>query len=876
MLANGSSLATCMVTINGGTLTLSGTNLYTCPTNLNGGALNLAHADAFANNTLTMNGGSLVFDSSAGTSFNLGGLAANSSGAGYDIALLNNSGQNVALAIGGNNASTTYGGVLSGGGSLTKSGTGTLTLSGQNTYTGVTAIGSGTLSLGSAENLGVSGPLGKSGAVKVGTTGQILFGGGWLQYSALNQNDYSGRMSTWSSSPYNVDTNGQNVTWASPLPNGTNTALNKAGAGTLSLSGINAYTGATNILGGTLKLSNQKALQSSVVTMKGGSLAFDSAVSAHAFTVAGLAASSSGAGYDITLQDTASNAVTLSVGNSSSATYAGTLSGIGGITKVGTGSQTLAGANTYTGVTTLTSGSVNLGIAENAGTSGPLGNGGAIVFNSARLQYSAVNQHDYSNRFSTDAHQQYVVDTNGQNVTWATALTSAGGSLTKIGNGTLTLTAANTFDGATNLNGGTLNLSNSNALAMSTLTMNGGSLVFDRAVSGHAFTSGGLAGSSDLALQDNGFNAVALTVGGNNASTRYAGALTGDGSLTKVGTGTQTLTGTNTYTGATIVTGGTLLVNNTSGSGSGAVSVANGATLGGSGSIGGPTTIAGIHAPGDGGPGIQSFSNSLTYAATGHLQWQLAANASSDRGSNFDGVDITGGTFSIANGAIIDLIFGASVNFLNTFWNTNQSWMLVDLGAGLTGNGGTGGFTLGTLNGGSGTPTGSFAVTRVADGGGKNDAILNWTASAGRPYNIWVASKGLTGNAALPDADLDHDGIPNSLEFVLGGEPNPASPGSNSRSLLPVVSRNGNGDMLFTFQRKNLSESTTTLSFQWSPDLSFPSANAVPVGAASSATGGVNVTVSTLDAATDTIVITVPAAKAAGGKLFGRLAATVP
>ena len=52
---------------------------------------------------------------------------------------------------------------------------------------------------------------------------------------------------------------------------------------------------------------------------------------------------------------------------------------------------------------------------------------------SGTLQYSAGNQTDYSGRFSTANNQAYNVDTNGQNVTFATKLTSSGGSLTKLG-----------------------------------------------------------------------------------------------------------------------------------------------------------------------------------------------------------------------------------------------------------------------------------------------------------------------------------------------------------------------------------------------------------------------------------------------------------
>ncbi len=133
------------------------------------------------------------------------------------------------------------------------------------------------------------------------------------------------------------------------------------------------------------------------------------------------------------------------------------------VTKVGGGTQTFAGANTYTGITTLSAGTIKLGVAEVAGTSGPLGkssaaNAGSIVLNGGYLQYSTANQNDYSGRFSTAANQQYKVDTDGQNVTWATALTSSGGSLTKTGTGTLTLTGSSTYSGATTISGGTLKL----------------------------------------------------------------------------------------------------------------------------------------------------------------------------------------------------------------------------------------------------------------------------------------------------------------------------------------------------------------------------------------------------------------------------------
>ena len=60
---------------------------------------------------------------------------------------------------------------------------------------------------------------------------------------------------------------------------------------------------------------------------------------------------------------------------------------------------TLSGANTYVGGTQINAGVLNLGVAENAGTSGPSGASGTIVLGGGTLQYSPVNNYDYSGRF---------------------------------------------------------------------------------------------------------------------------------------------------------------------------------------------------------------------------------------------------------------------------------------------------------------------------------------------------------------------------------------------------------------------------------------------------------------------------------------------
>jgi autotransporter-associated beta strand protein len=136
------------------------------------------------------------------------------------------------------------------------------------------------------------------------------------------------------------------------------------------------------------------------------------------------------------------------------------------------------------------------------------------------------------------------------------------GALTKAGAGVLELTAANTYTGATTVNGGTLqagaaaggqafgNLSAVTLANATGVTLN---------LNNFSQTIGSLAGGGGTGGEVT-LGTATLTTGGDNTNTTFAGVISGTGGLIKVGTGAQTLSGSNTFGGATTVNGGTLVV----------------------------------------------------------------------------------------------------------------------------------------------------------------------------------------------------------------------------------------------------------------------------------------------------------------------------
>jgi autotransporter-associated beta strand protein len=637
--------------LNGtGTVILTGANTYTGGTTVSAGTL---QGDAVSLQGAIVNNSQVVFDQTtngtySGAMSGSGSLLLNGTGRVILTGANTYSGGTTVAAgtLQGNTTSLqgtivnnsqvvfdqatagTYSGAMAGTGSLTKQNAGTLILTGANTYAGGTTVSAGTLQ-GNTTSL--------QGAIV--NNSQVVF-------DQATAGTFSGVISG-------------------------SGALTKQNAGTLILTSANTYSGGTTVSAGTLQI-NTSSLQGAIVN--NSQVVFDQA------TAGTFSGTMSGSGaltkqnvgtLVLTGTNTHSGGTTVAAGTlqgnttslqgaivnnsqvvfdqATNGTYSGAMSGTGSLTKQDAGTLILTGANTYTGGTTIAAGTLH---GNSTSLRGAIVNNGQLVFDQA-----------------TDGTFSGVI--------------SGTGSLIKQNAGTLTLTGANTYSGATIILAGKL----LGTTSLQGSIVNNSQVVFDQST--NSTYSGAMSGSGSLLL--NGTGTVVLT-GANTytgGTTVAAGTLQGDttslqGSITNNGTvvfdqpsagtfsgtiagsgsvvvqnaGTLVLSGANTYSGGTTVIGGTLSISGQSPTGTGAVVIGSGATLMGRGEIAGRLTVAGVLKPGNS-PGYLSTNATLTMNTGSIYQQDIAgttqASSTSPVGASgyYSYLNVTNGQFVIQTGATL-------------------------------------------------------------------------------------------------------------------------------------------------------------------------------------------------------------------------------
>ncbi len=535
------------------TLTLSGTNTV----HLNEGA-------AFPI-------GSLIFGDQANVS---GWILDNNSSGTNTLDLVVYSG---APTITVNNQSATISAVLTGAQGFTLNGGGTLILSAANTYTGTTTISSG-----STLQAGIASAIPSTSSVSIATTGMFVLNGFNQSIGSLTG---AGNVTNNSLSNTNVTltVGGDNTyqpAFSGVISNNTiaqtgTVALTKIGTGTLALSGLNTYTGATTISAGGIMAGLANTLPSA------SALSVTGALSLNGFSQS--IGSITGAGVIV---DTTTNTDTLTIGNDNTnpAAFTGTIignTGTLGLSKVGTGNQTIS------------SSALNLVYFGSTSISG----NGILTFSTNN------NNMPFLSAVSVGSGSTLALGTTSQSIgslTGAGSVTMAGGTgtlivgndntsppaftgvlgsatatlLTKVGSGTLTFAGANpnTYTGATAVSGGALALDFSNmgtptnlinsssglSVGSATLSVKGQ----NGAVTSQTFNNTLLIGGASMSINNNSATSTTVVLGNltrNSTGTTVDFTFTSPGSFTtsKNNTATTILGGWATVAGTNwAVTGG--------------------------------------------------------------------------------------------------------------------------------------------------------------------------------------------------------------------------------------------------------------------------------------------------------------------------------
>jgi fibronectin-binding autotransporter adhesin len=565
-----------------GILTLTGNNTYSGVTSINAGTLALTGSGSIAS--------SLYFNVGSGATFDISGTtsgATTGTFAGYGNI---NLGQQT-LTVDAEGSSNLFNGVISGTGGLTVL-NGAMYLAGNNTYTGLTTIAAG-------------------GALVVGNNAQT----GSIMSDVANDGTFGFRLA--SNYTYGGIVSGAGL-------------LSVGGTGTVTLTGINTYTGITWIGPSTLALSGSGSIaNSSYVDV------YNSVFDISGTTTGASITSLTGNGSVVLGQRTLTLSNASGDGNSN---FSGTISGSGGVT-LQNGTETFSGVNTYSGTTAIHGGTLALSGSGSIASSSDVN-----VASSGTLDISAT----------TSGASISSLDGSG-NITLgqqSLALTAASGSFNGVISGS----------GGVTLQAGAETLTGNNTYTGTTTIGSAGTLTL-----GNGGTSGSLAGdvANNGALVFNRSDAV-----------DFSGVISGTGTLTQAGGGTLTLDGNSGgFGGSTTVSSGTLVIGSVAGNGAalgGNVTVDANATLRGHGTIGSNVDLlsGGIVEPGDSigtltvngdFSAAQGSLLNFSFGAPGATQQTLGSGDSIHVGGN---LSLNGATLNITNaggmGAGLYNLFGYS------------------------------------------------------------------------------------------------------------------------------------------------------------------------------------------------------------------------
>lgn len=370
------------------------------------------------------------------------------------------------------------------------------------------------------------------GTISSGVVGRFYFNGGTLQANAGAGSTSLGWIETSNGQPDSqiytyvsqnggkLDTNGTDRVIYTPLLHdpdyaGTDGGITKLGAGTLTLTAENTYTGVTTISAGTLQTAS--------------------------------------------LLGNVTNNATLNFNRGDNFTYSGVISGSGNFVKSGAGTLTITGNSTFTGGTSVNNGALKLN------TGGSIGaiRGALTINTSTTVETAAVDAFGYADGAKVNSiaiNGGTLNNTAAGNCGWGVAYTLSNGALLTSNGGvsSASVLSAFAFGGAS---GGS-----------TSVNVTGGV----NTIAGHVDLRGDN-GNPNVNFTVASGATLNITAGISSHAPDYL--TVGPVGLTKLGAGTMTLTGANTYTGATVISAGTLQIGDGVTSGSLASNITNNAAL---------------------------------------------------------------------------------------------------------------------------------------------------------------------------------------------------------------------------------------------------------------------------------------------------------